>query len=236
VADDGFRVKSLSGPFDAAALAPVNILVIANALNAFNDNNWVLPTPSAFTADEIAAVRAWVEGGGSLLLIADHMPFAGAATDLADAFGFGFVNGFAFRAEGRTTDFTFTKDNGLALGDLGVGLPPTTKVVTFTGQAFKIPQDAIPLLLLVGRHFALLPQAAGQFDGQTPSIDVTGYAQGAIAEVGAGRVAVFGEAGAFSAQILADGSKMGMNAVGAEENAPFALKVVRWLARYRLSP
>jgi hypothetical protein len=235
VADDGFRVRSLSGAFEAAALARLGILVVANALNAFNDNNWVLPTPSAFTAGEIEAVRAWVQSGGSLLLIADHMPFAGAAADLAKAFGFGFINGYAFRADDHATTFVFTEDNGLILGDLGVGLPPTTKVVTFTGQAFTVPQDAIPLLVLTGRHVALLPDVAGRFDEGTPSVDVTGDAQGAIEDFGAGRVAVFGEAGAFSAQIDEGGRNFGMNADGAEENAAFALKVVRWLARFRQS-
>ena len=40
------------------------------------------------------AVRDWVKGGGSLLLIADHMPFPGAAGTLASAFG------VRFRASG----------------------------------------------------------------------------------------------------------------------------------------
>ena len=35
------------------------------------------------TSDEITAVAAWVREGGALLLIADHMPFPGAAGTLA---------------------------------------------------------------------------------------------------------------------------------------------------------
>ena len=34
---------------------------------------------AAFTQDEDAALAAWVQHGGSLLLVADHVPFASAA-------------------------------------------------------------------------------------------------------------------------------------------------------------
>jgi hypothetical protein len=52
---------------------------------------------SAFSPTEIEVVKNWVKDGGSLLLIADHMPFAGAVADLAKAFGFIFFNGFAIK-------------------------------------------------------------------------------------------------------------------------------------------
>ncbi len=231
VAEDGFQVRSLHGPFDKADLAGVKILVIANALDAFNVNNYVLPTPSAFSDQEIGFVQGWVKAGGSLLLIADHMPWAGAAADLGKAFGFGFVNGYAFALPSRSTRFTFTKDHGLILDDLGVGLPPTRKFVTTTGQAFTFPKEAVPLLLLNGLYIARLPRVAGDLQG-APAIDISNYAQGAIRDFGAGRVAVFGEASAFTAQVLDDGNKMGMNAPDAGDNPGFVLKVVRWLARY----
>jgi hypothetical protein len=92
---DGYRVAAFGSPFTAEALRSVDVLVVANALAARNETDWTLPTPSAFAPEEIAAVRAWVAGGGSLLLIADHMPFAGAAADLAAAFGIRWANGFA---------------------------------------------------------------------------------------------------------------------------------------------
>ncbi len=79
----------------------VSVLVIASALNSANANQWSLPTTRRpFTTDEIAAVKTFVENGGSLLLIADHMPFSGAATDLAAAFGITFFSGFAFSHAG----------------------------------------------------------------------------------------------------------------------------------------
>ena len=77
------------------SLAEAQVLVIANSLAEANVKKWKLPTPSAFGDDEVAAIVEWVEGGGSLLLIADHMPFPGATADLAEAFGIFFSNGFA---------------------------------------------------------------------------------------------------------------------------------------------
>ena len=56
----------------------VDILVIANA-GTDAESSWELPTPSAFTDDEIDVVVRWVADGGALFLIADHMPAAGAA-------------------------------------------------------------------------------------------------------------------------------------------------------------
>ena len=58
--------------------------------------SWVSPISSGFTANEIASLVAWVQGGGSLLLVADHYPFPGAASDLAQAFGFSIADGYGF--------------------------------------------------------------------------------------------------------------------------------------------
>ncbi|MHC4493774.1 MAG: hypothetical protein ACYTDU_19410, partial [Planctomycetota bacterium] len=98
---DGYRVQSSTAPFSRMSLALARILVVVNALHERNRvkpspmaTDWSLPTPSAFTPDEIDAVRDWVHDGGGLLLAADHMPFAGAAAALAAAFGVGFDNGF----------------------------------------------------------------------------------------------------------------------------------------------
>jgi len=71
---DGYRVRSFTGPFTTSRLESGNIMVISNALNIINIENWYLPTPSAFTKKEISIIKQWVENGGSLFLIADHMP------------------------------------------------------------------------------------------------------------------------------------------------------------------
>ena len=91
---DGYQVKAYKGTFNEKSLNEGRILVIANALNKINTDNWSLPTPSAFTTEEIESIRLWVTNGGRLFLIADHMPWPGAAKELASVFGFTFFNGF----------------------------------------------------------------------------------------------------------------------------------------------
>jgi hypothetical protein len=88
LASDGYRLQSLMDTIITdSSLVGIDVLVIANPLHHSNISKWSLPTPSAYTDDEILCIRNWVEKGGSLFLIADHMPFAGAALPLGKAFG-----------------------------------------------------------------------------------------------------------------------------------------------------
>lgn len=231
---DGYVVRGLREPFTARSLAGARALVIANALHPSNTNNWSLPTPSAFTPQEIAAVEAWVREGGSLLLIADHMPFPGAADSLAAAFGVAFGNGFAMDAEQKSR-FRFSRGNGL-LADHPVtrGRGPEERVDsvdTFTGQAFRVTApDAHPLLTLAPGTVLLLPDTAWQFSAETRRGPADGMLHGAVLQHGRGRVGVFGEAAMFSAQRAGPQRQpMGMNDPGAPQNARFLLNVMHWL-------
>jgi hypothetical protein len=227
---DGYRVRENKQPLSAGALADVGILVISNALAERNaDGNWTLPTPPAFTGEEVQALRQWVEAGGSLLLIADHMPFPGAVANIAQAFGVTYSNGFARAKEARDGRLFFRREDG-GLKDhtitAGIGC-----VVSFTGSAFRA-ENAEPLLALGSNVESLEPVQAWRFVEGTPRVPVGGWLQGAALTRGKGRVAVFGEAAMFSAQ-LADAlrSPMGMNDPAAVENPRFLLNVVHWLSR-----
>ena len=79
------------------------ILIIIGALHKTNVDNWKLPTPSAFTDREIDILENWVKDGGSLFLIADHMPWPGASEALANKFGFKFYNGFNIAERYKTS-------------------------------------------------------------------------------------------------------------------------------------
>lgn len=230
---DGFTVVPLREPFSRAALADVDVLVIANALNERNVESWALPTPSAFAPDEIAAVRAWVEAGGALLLIVDHMPFGGAAADLGRAFGLEFSNGYASAPVAANGWFVFDRASG-GLRDHPIvrgrsDAEAVARVTTFTGQAFT-GAGAKPLFVVPDDAVVALPQEAGQITASTPRVPVGGQLQGAALTVGEGRVAAFGEAAMFSAQVAGpDRRPMGMNAPGAEQNAQLVVNVLHWL-------
>jgi hypothetical protein len=86
-------------------------------------------------------------------------------------------------------------------------------------------------LTLNGPYAVLLPREAWNFEADTPLDVADGLSQGAILEVGDGRIAAFGEAAAFSAQISSRGGPMGMNAPDATDNAAFILAVMHWLVR-----
>lgn len=233
---DGYTVEGLNAPFTPETLAGADVLVVANALNERNAEEWSLPTPSAFTPEEIHAVRAWVEGGGALLLIADHMPFAGAAADLAAAFGFESVNGFAFEGglSGRGPIVFRRADGSLGTDPITDGVRPGERVdsvATFTGSAFRPPTDATSLLTFRGDVVSLNPDTAWTLREDTPRTDVAGWSQGAVAPVGRGRVAVFGEAAMFSAQLAGPNRvPMGMNAPVAAQNPRFLLNLLHWLS------
>lgn len=234
---DGYVVRSGTQPFSSVTLKATRVLVIANALNARNDRNWTLPTPSAFTPNEIAAVKAWVEGGGSILFIADHMPFGGAAHDLAVALGFGYNNAYALdptqqrpgvieflRADHTLLDHAITNGRNAA--------ERIDSIASFTGQGFKPvgAPDALALMILRPSVVALRPETAGRLTPDTPRDPIGGYWQGAVRKLGKGRIGAFGEAAMFSAQISNGGGPMGMNAPAAGQNAQFALNVMHWLS------
>lgn len=230
--DQGFRVEAWSEPFTASALADADVLVVANALSDRNylGDDWSLPTPSAFTDDEIDAVRTWVERGGALLLIADHMPFPGAAEELGAAFGFELLNGFVTEggpdAVGEPLVFR-RSDGSLASHPIAEGID---SVATFTGEAFRVPDEAVSLLTLRRGTESIDPDTAWTFHEGTPSTDVGGLSQGAVRDFGSGRVAVLGDAAVFCAQLTGpDATPTGMNAPVAAQNPRFLLNLLLWL-------
>jgi hypothetical protein len=233
---DGFVVDPLREKFTGASLAPARILVIANAMSIRNkDGNWTLPTPSAFTRDEIDAVQPWVRDGGSLFLIADHMPFGGAAADLASAFGIYMTNGYATDRICNADEYVFQRsDNSLRDHPIVRGRNASeriTSVRTFTGQAFRGDSAVRPLFVLVPESVLLFPTEAWKFSDATPRMAADGMLQGAAFAFGRGRVAVFGEAAMFSAQVSGPERRpMGMNAANAPQNAQFLLNIMHWLA------
>lgn len=231
---DGFRVEGFKDAFSKDRLKKVRVLVIANALHPSNQGNWTLPTPSAFTPDEIESVSGWVKDGGTLLLIADHMPFPGAAGKLAEAFGAEFSNGYARTGSTGQRGDVFKIGDGLIEGPITKGRPddkPVTTVATFGGSAFRLPAGANPILLFGKGSISRETTKAPGITPGAPEIAVEGWSQGAAMDHGKGRVAIFGEASMFSAQRSGPAKRpMGMNDPIAAENHQFVLNLIRWLA------
>jgi uncharacterized protein (DUF2249 family) len=231
---DGYDVKPSSSQFTKASLKSGQILVIANALAERNNSEWSLPTPSAFSAEEVEAVRDWVKEGGALLLIADHMPFPGAAEKLAGAFGVRFSNGYAVDEKAQGPIVFKLSDGSLKEHQIVKGRAEAEKidsVASFTGSAFQVDGDAQPLLILGPTVVSFTTSVAGEIKEDTPRVPVKGWYQGAVIRFGKGRVAVFGEAAMFSAQVAGPNrNPMGMNHPIAKQNPQFLLNVMHWLS------
>src|SRR5262249_46406591 len=133
-----------------------------------DEDTWLaLPTLSAFSEAEIRAVRDWVQVGGKLLLIADHMPFAGAVADLAAAFGVHYTNGYVFNqktVDRKDFDGTLVfqradgslADHGIVRGRFAAEL--VDAVATFVGSAFRGGKERRLLLTLSESMAALRPR------------------------------------------------------------------------------
>lgn len=232
---DGYRVESLKTELTRETLAGARVLVIINALAALNVDNWTLPTPSAFGDEEMEAVRRWVMGGGALLLVADHMPFPGAAATLAHSLGFTFTNGFAIDTATWDPIVFRRRDGMLALHPISEGRDASERidsVVTFWGQAFRAGDSSVTALLTYGSGvISYEPVVAWRFVEGTPAVNVAGWLQAAARVFGSGRVVVLGEAGMLSAQLMGRNRRpAGMNAPNAQQNQQFTLNVMHWLS------
>jgi len=248
---DGYTVKPSKEKFTLEYLKQADILVIVNALDK-KRRDYNPPFGDAFNTEEVEAVKQWVSQGGSLFLIADHTPFPKVIDKLAIAFGFEFSNGHVsdaiFRIDNNTLmEHAITKGNSDSQSDAQIGMYTVpnmqgiikelshseriAQVKTFGGSAFQIPESAKPLLILGKGAVSLMPDTPFQVNAETPRISVDGWSQGAVLEVGEGRIAVFAEAMMFTSQVyVPTGKKMGLVSDGAEQNEQFLLNVMHWLS------
>ena len=228
LANDGYRLVSNDQPVTSAILRECRIYVISNPLDSSNIGKWQLPTPSAFSPAEITTIHDWVKNGGRLLLIADHMPFAGAAQALAHSFGFKFLNCFALDNRGRSLERFYRGNQTLSDNEITRGVDT---VVTFTGSAFEIPKSAKPILSLKSYTLSM-PETAWQFEENTPTVPGEGFFQGAYMDYGKGKIVVMGEAAMFSAQLAGPNrNPVGLNRPEAKSNNQLLINIIHWLDR-----
>lgn len=217
---DGYVVRDFDQPISAASLAKADVLVIVDPFNPKDPPKAPkYQSTSAFTPQEIATIGDWVKGGGALLMIADHPPYAGSLRALAASFGFD-IEMYAAQHVPKGEFFSFA-NGGLVDGPLTRGLPP---VQTFYGGAFTAPAAATPLLRFDSTWKMLVTD-------KPPRPMTPNDLRGATLPVGKGRVVLLAEAGAWSAQLSGPKKRfMGFDAPGALGNKRFIRNVVYWLA------
>jgi hypothetical protein len=224
--EDGLRVIPGVRAFSPEVLETCQILVVADAVGSAQ-----LMAPSArasaFRIAECDAVRDWVKSGGSLLLIADHAPFASAMDSLAVRFGVDFGKASTLdtrRVEPETGNMgciLFTRAHGL-LGDHPITrgrdkAERINRVATFTGQSLMGPRGSTGLLVLSpsASDMPTTPDARREATSEarrradttsvvtTPGVvTAVGRFQGLAFGFGKGRVVVLGEASMFGSQFV----------------------------------
>ncbi len=161
------------------------------------------------------------------------MLFADASKDLAKTFEFEFSNGFVFDTLSEGPAYFNLKEKTLTESIITKGRDSTESVeqiATFTGQAFKIPDDATSILTFSKDYVNFLPDTAWVFDDNTTKFNVEGWSQGAYKKFGKGKIVVFGEAAMFTAQLAGPKKrKGGMNSEVAPENHQLLLNIIHWL-------
>ena len=231
--NDGYQVVPNKQKFSAAVLHGYAVLVISNALGAPRMNDPLAGNP-AFTDEECDAVRDWVKGGGSLLLIADHAPMGSAnqilgqrfAVDMSKRFTIDEQNydkasenpGFIVytRDSGRLVDYVLTRGRNSS--------ERINKVIAFTGQSLKGPATSVAFLKLADTAQDVMPGNDNQ------PVSAAGRAQGIAMNFGKGKVIVLGEAAMMSAQLGGPQHRpFGMNVPGID-NRQLALNIMHWLS------
>jgi hypothetical protein len=238
---DGYRIQRLTSTLRTGVPSDCAVLVIVNAAGGKTYKLFGLNLPtrsrehrheSAFAAPEIDSVRQWIERGGSVLLVADHYPYGSAAAALAGALGVEMSGGFTEAANvdpahaRERSRLMYSSENGL-LGDHPItqGRLPrerVSRVETFTGQSLRAPGGSA--LLTLGDSAIDYVSVGSRLEPTSAE----GRCQAVALMIGRGRVVVFGEAAALTAQIDDRGERFGMQLPGLD-NQQFVLNVLHWL-------
>lgn len=234
IEESGYVVRRLDGPvFDRATLQGARLLMIRGAqaqTTRIYPDDWVAPTPPAFTPAEVDEIENWVRTGGGLFVVVDHMPISGASEELLARFGVEVSNGFAVLGERlsgrepedvtRAGDIVFRRRDGtLKVHPIICGTSPETRidsVTAYTGSAFRLPRGGQSLAQLPPGAISLLPSLTWEFDESTETVDVSGWSQAGVIAVASGRVAILGDAG--------------MLFTNYPDDLQFTLNILQWLS------
>lgn len=214
---DGYAVKAGTELFTRESLSKARILVIANA----QAPEGAPADTAAFSDGEVAAVEAWVNRGGGLLLIADRAPFGGPARSLARA-------------------FKVTLDDNTILRKGNDGKPDGVLTIDVAADGEKkhpIFSGVSKVVYVVGESVdgpgPVLRAPKGTYSGPTSQAAEGPPAAGKPIILafshGRGRVVVIGDAGIASAFGSVGGSTH--RGVSEADNALFLRNMLRWLVQ-----
>jgi hypothetical protein len=228
--NDGYHFAVNRQLFTKASLASHKILIIVNPLGGEDMDDEGADGP-AFSPAECEVVSDWVRGGGALLLIADHGPFASATEILAKQLGVEMGKSAVMDPTNADKELNspdaivYSRENHL-LADSSItngrsDAERVNRVIVFGGQSLKGPQGSDVLLKLA--------DSATDENAGKPAA-TAGRTQGIAFRLGKGRVVVLADAAMLSAQVTgSDNQPVGMN-VANIDNRQLALNIMHWLS------
>ncbi|MGJ1420365.1 hypothetical protein ACR79T_12115 [Sphingobacterium spiritivorum] len=229
---DGYRIQSTKEKISYEILKEAKIYISVNAM--YDPENWNLKPHSAFSEQEIEILREWINAGGSLFLVTDHMPCGGSIQVLAATFGIQVANGFALRKDGQSEFFSRKRNTLLPNAITNRPGKEIDSIMCWGGTGFLVPPSAYVISVLNEEYDIYLPNDVSQIrrplPENIPCVSGNGFVNGAGLQFGKGRIVIFGDAAPFSAQLQGIKSeKRGMNHPSAKQNAQFLLNIFHWL-------
>ncbi|HEY0012183.1 MAG TPA: ABC transporter permease [Allosphingosinicella sp.] len=196
----GIPVREADGPIGPEALRDVDLLVVGAAA--------LPPSP-----EEVLAIDAWVSGGGALLLLTDHEPFALPAQALARRLGVGTSLEMVAGNESGTDRRLYRVRWGAS--------PAELRVRAYGGQAlWREAAGGARLLPLAGE---IRSSRGGLIEPPAQASQMLAFSHGR------GRVVLSGDSGLFTAQ-SSEGGPIGV-ADRSVDNERFVVEILRWLLR-----
>lgn len=122
------------------------------------------------------------------------------------------------RSDGSLADHPITNGRGPA--------ERLDAVTTSTGAAFRLPPEGESLLTFGSSFISLLPEMTWRFYDTTPRQAIAGWSQAGVVRVGAGRVALLGDAWLLRSALEGDNGGLAPH----PQNPQFTLNVVYWLS------
>jgi hypothetical protein len=255
--DDGYQVRALASTWSSTVLQQCGVLVVANATAPVNVQDRSLPHPPAFSKPELDTLVAWINGGGSLLLIADHAPWPGAVAALGLILGVDMLDAYAAPGDSGAVIAVFgtpalpdsvwrryASDRGLPFRPIAGALANTGFLTSHPIMRGRSSDRPIRWVVTFTGHafhpsarvqplLVFGPRAVAAIDRpDAATFLIGGWLQAGALEFGKGRAVVLGEASLCTAQIGGPRRiRTGMNTPEAPDNPQFCLNVLRWLTR-----
>jgi len=162
------------------------------------------------------------------------MPCGGSVNSLAKSFGFNIINGFAIRPDRKPEIFSLKQGNLCKSVITKVTGGEVDSIRIWGGTAFVPPAGAKILSRLNAGYTVYSPVKIDDMDwpiaDTVPHTSGLGFVNGAFMKYGKGRIVVFADGAAFTAQLEGIKSKKrGMNNLTAPNNAQFLLNIIHWL-------